>query len=1122
MRTNRLLTMAYTCLVVCLMANGAEWRRLSAKLMTPWGEQIDPENVWQEYPRPQLVRGNWMNLNGLWDYYRRANTVKLTYEKTTTKFIHKILVPFGVESALSGIQEQDLGAVANSTLMYRRTFTLPEDFQGKRILLHFGAVDWQCAVFVNGEQAGEHTGGSDPFTLDITHCLKAEGEQELQVAVYDPSSRGGQPRGKQTTSPSSIWYTSCSGIWQTVWLEAVGEAYVERYEVVPDALNGTVRVRVLANDPTCKFSLIARDGDQIVATSDKVRIGQEVTLTIPEPKLWTPDSPFLYDLDIILCQDNCMECDRARGYFGLRTFSKALVDNQPAFLLNGKPIFMFGPLDQGWWPDGLLTPPSYEAMIYDLQTIKSLGMNMVRKHIKVENDLWYEWCDRNGLIVWQDMPSGSDTGSIGTTAEIQQNFYRECENIVNALKQHPSIGIWVPFNEGWGQDANTGAGHTIRGYLTVRNADADSGRLVNSVSGWTDFEIGDVLDCHSYPSPNANDNPRKERVNVCGEYGGITLMVEGHLWAGSQQTYTQVTNSEEYTQRFNQYTLAVQSLQQSKGLWAAVYTQITDVEQEVNGLLTYDRKVRKVNDEQLASIRARIEQTINNRMATAKSVLSAGDNATNVTWKYTTSNPGEGWEKPDFNDQYWTTGVAGFGQISQSAARLRTNWDTPEIWIRRSFKLTGVSEENLPSLCLRMFYDEDTEVFINGVFAMSITGYNTTYQLFDITEEALQTIDLNGTNTIAIHTLQTTGGQYIDAGFSLRTYKSNTETTIKPMAEVIVPQAVEDPALAYLLTYTTTEADGLHYASSLNGLRWTVLNEQKSVFASPSEEAPLQSPFVYRMEDEEGKAVFHLIHGLEGERGLFHWVSDDLLSWKPVNGSDAKILDAKVQSPEITYDPSTEYYIYHWSGPSGTSFIPRYFRTKDFITYTKPANYFDVTVATKDLHVFPCGAKFVALFSAPGVGLYQVHSKSLTPSVAKFSNQTKLFNSLTTLEAPLTIPTFGGDGWLLAGAMSNERVLFYTATGEPAKLRWRLYEKASYELPTDMKEGKVTIITRSELQQLQQTLNGLETGVHPPMLNASSVPKENAVFNLSGQRMASRLLPPHGVYVSGGKKFLAK
>ena len=313
-----MLLMVVMALLMSVASQAQEWQRLSAKLMTPWGEQIDPNHVWEEYPRPQLVRPTWMNLNGVWGYFRRTNRSSLAYEPSSSRFTQRILVPFGVESALSGIMHTDLSVVANSVLMYRRTFTLTPDFDGKRTLLHFGAVDWQCAVYVNGKKVGEHKGGSDPFTFDISDYLTDGGEQELQVAVYDPSSKGGQPRGKQTTNPSGIWYTSCSGIWQTVWLEPVNAAYVERYEVVPDAASGTVRVKVIASDPTCKVSFIVRDGEKVVVTTDKYPVGEDVTIAIPDAKLWSPDSPFLYNLDIYLCADNCMERDRVRGYFGLR------------------------------------------------------------------------------------------------------------------------------------------------------------------------------------------------------------------------------------------------------------------------------------------------------------------------------------------------------------------------------------------------------------------------------------------------------------------------------------------------------------------------------------------------------------------------------------------------------------------------------------------------------------------------------------------------------------------------------------------------------------------------------------------------------------------------------------
>ncbi len=1103
--------------VMSMACQAQQWQRLSAPVMTPWGEQIDPASVWQQYPRPQLVRSDWMNLNGLWGYYRRDNVVRMTPESAVSRFNKSILVPFGVESALSGIKHTDLGTTANSTLMYRRTFTLTDAFRNKRVLLHFGAVDWRCAVYVNRTKVGEHEGGNDPFTFDITEALKAEGEQELQVAVYDPSSRGGQPRGKQTTGPGGIWYTSCSGIWQTVWLEPVSNCYIERYEVVPDAATGSVRVKVFANNPTCKYTLIARDGEQIVATSEKTPVGEEVTLTIPDAKLWSPDSPFLYNLDITLSEANCQDCDKARGYFGLRTLTKAMIDGHPGFLLNGKPIFMFGPLDQGWWPDGLLTPPSYEAMIFDLQTIKALGMNMVRKHIKVEPDLWYEWCDRNGLIVWQDMPNGSEGGSLGTKSELQHIFYTESERIVTALKQHPSICVWIPYNESWGQDVDGGAGHTMRGYLVVRNADADMGRLMNAASGWHDFEIGDITDAHSYPSPNGTSNPGNNRVNVCGEYGGITYLIDGHLWAGSQQVYTAVDNSEDYTARFNQYTSALQSLQLTKGLWAAVYTQITDVEQEVNGILTYDRKVLKVDAEQLASIRRNIEQTINNRLSGATSVVPAGDNATNVYWRYTTDAPAEGWEQPSFDDSSWKRGAAGFGDISQPDARVRTKWSTPEIWVRRTFRLDGVAAADLPRLCLRIFYDEDSEVYINGVLAFSITGYNTTYQLFDISDAARKAINLDGDNVIAIHTLQTGGGQYIDAGFSLRSYTANADLQPQPMAASQLAPA-EDPEQAYLLCYSKAADNRLFYAASLDGHAWTLLNDGQSIFGLADGQPAVVRPFVRRLENEEGGATFHLVFGgTDDAPGLYHYTSSDLVRWTPVGAEGGKVRDVAASGPEIDYDSASGNYYYFWTAISGKTYVPQWSRTQDFTSFTRPMNYFTPGTSVRDLHIFKVGEQYVALYTDPdNQGLCTAWSNSLNPSRGRFRDFTRVFSSNHKLFTPATFPSFDGKGWHLFGSEDGSFREFYSALQAPANsLSWRFSDIAPTGFPADADGGKVVVIKRSELQRIADTLTCI-TGLPAPHGSHAT-----GIFTLSGLRLDNSRLAK-GVYIINGQKVIIK
>ena len=1131
----------WLCIIVALfvgagMSQAQQWQRKQAALMTPWGEQIDPENVWQEYPRPQLVRSEWMNLNGVWGYFRRDNFVNLSVENVVSRFSKRILVPFGVESALSGIMETDYGRVANSTLMYRRTFTLTEAFSGKRVLLHFGAVDWRCSVYVNRTLVGQHDGGSDPFTFDITDYLLPEGEQELQVAVYDPSSRGGQPRGKQAVNPGGIWYTSCSGIWQTVWLEPVSNSYIERYEVVPDAATGTVRVKVFANDPACKYRLVARDGENVVASSDNISVGSEATLTIPDAKLWTPDSPFLYNLDIDLSDANLQPIDHARGYFGLRTLSRGMIDGHPAFLLNGKPIFMYGPLDQGWWPDGLLTPPSYEAMIYDLQTIKSLGMNMVRKHIKVENDLWYEWCDRNGLIVWQDMPSGSESGTLGTKEEIQQIFYNECDHIVTALKQHPCICVWVPFNEGWGQDSNAGDEHTRRGFFTVRMADTDMGRLMNAASGWYDKEIGDITDAHSYPSPSGTSNPGNNRVNVCGEFGGITYLIDGHLWGGNDQVYTSVENSEDYTERFVQYTSALQGLQLDKGLWAGVYTQITDVEKEVNGILTYDRKVLKVNPEQLATIRGSIERTLNQRVSGTRSVVKAGDNASNIYWQYTTAAPAEGWEQPDFDDSSWKRGLAGFGEISQPAAMVRTKWNTSDIWLRRTFQFTGLAASELPDLCLRLFYDEDTEVYINGVLAMTITGYNTSYQLFGISEAARRAINIEGDNVIAIHTRQTSGGQYIDAGFSVRSYKDNSTLTVTdPMTSQVFPQPTDDGSRAYLLAYSKVTDPSLFYAYSYDGLTWHELNDGKSICGSSSGQPAVCRPFLYRQEDEGGTPAYHLVFGgTDDVPGLYHLVSSDLMAWKPLNGLDAKIVDAAAIAPEMAYDPETQSYIYFWSRLVRNNYSNQYSLSADLQTFTPPTLYFHPGCSAADLHVFRAADQFVALYTNPGgQGLCMSVSTSLVPSRRRFANHRSLFAKPRSIMAPVVVETFDNRGFLLFGTEDGSPRLFAASKANATDLEWWEFATRLPQLPSDADGGKMLVISRDELSRLQRTiLDGIEeitmneeseTRDGNPQ---SSVLNSQSIYDLSGRRIHSSPFPPHpssfqkGVYIFNGKKFV--
>lgn len=750
----------------------ANWQPRKAALMTPWSENINPDSVWQEYPRPQMVRDDWMNLNGIWGFVRRSG-VNFEYQTRASAFRLNILVPFAFESALSGIMNRDYEKNVNNTLIYRRTFTLPESYNGKRILLHFGAVDWKCVVYINGKEAGTHTGGSDPFTFDITPYLNESGEQEIQVAVNDPTNRGGQPDGKQSVTPNNIWYTPVSGIWQTVWLEPVDPVHIQRYEVVPNIDRSVVTVKVLCDDADAKADItVSFKGEEVAKTSGE-DVNKDIRISIPNEKLWSPDEPNLYDLDIKLSK-NGQQTDNVKGYFGMRKFSRNLTaGNHPQLMLNNKPIFLMGPLDQGWWPDGLLTPPSYEAMTFDLKAIKELGMNMVRKHIKVEPDLWYEWCDRNGLVVWQDMVSGEEGGTMGDAATIQNNFYKECTDVVNALKQHPSIGAWVVFNESWGQFDEAGNQHTVKGTETVRNADADPYRLINSVTGWVDFGLGDFLDVHSYPQPNAVSDG--SRIVSCGEYGGINLFIEGHKWADSQVSYTGVNNNQELADLFCQYLGMIQQWQNERGMCAAVYTEITDVEQELNGLYTYDRKVSKLNDAQKARIRKDIETLTHKRIVNTRTVVAAGDELSNVKWQYTFTKPADDWFQPSFDDSEWQSGNAGFGDKTN----WRTAWDGNDIWIRRHFKING--DPDLSNLKLWMHHDDVAQVYINGVLACTTVSWNDAYQLFDINEEALNAIKKNGEdNVIAIHCNQDFGGKYIDAGLKIVNYTDNSQYGTDP------------------------------------------------------------------------------------------------------------------------------------------------------------------------------------------------------------------------------------------------------------------------------------------------------------------------------------------------------
>ncbi len=583
-------------------------------MMTTWGENLDPNNVLQEYPRPQLVRDSYLNLNGTWDYAFTA----ATQSSAPAQWEGPILVPFSPEAPLSGVNR---ALQPDEVLWYRRTFSLPGGFQQDRVLLHFGAVDQDCRVWVNGTQVGGHQGGYLPFTLDITDTLTS-GDNELIVRVRDVTDQSWRSRGKQSLKPGGIWYTAQSGIWQTVWLESVPSTWIDQLVLTPDLEAGAVDITIrtaTASAETAEVVIVAEATEvaraQIQAnTPTRISLGSEV-------RLWSPENPFLYDVHVTL------GADQVTSYVGMRSFGmKRDANGRTRLLLNGEPYLHAGLLDQGYWPDGLYTAPSDEALIFDIQTAKDLGFTMLRKHIKIEPLRWYHHCDRLGMLVWQDMVNGGRTynPAIITTPVFtglrlddsrhrlfgrqdtagREEFLQELDDTIELLRSVPSIAVWVPFNEGWGQfDARETAD---------RVRELDPSRLIDHASGWHDQFAGDMVSRHIYfrryrlSEADAHD----PRAAVLSEYGGYSYRVPGHVW----------TNKEFGYRKFNEqtaYELAYLDLQNTEigpaiddGLAAFVHTQLSDVEQETNGLITYDRKVIKVDTDKVLASNKRLQDRL--------------------------------------------------------------------------------------------------------------------------------------------------------------------------------------------------------------------------------------------------------------------------------------------------------------------------------------------------------------------------------------------------------------------------------------------------------------------------------------------------------------------------------
>ena len=570
--------------VSCVHKKEINWKIAENPILTKWASEVDPLKPWLQYPRPDMVRNAWINLNGLWDY---SVTQK---GKKPEKWDGSILVPYPVESALSGVRKK---ISEKENLWYKRDFSIPNIWKKKNILLNFEACDWETTVWVDGKEVGTHRGGYDPFTFDITEALDNKKLHELLVCVWDPTDKGTQPRGKQVTSPGSIWYTSTTGIWQTVWIEPVNKSYIASFRTVTNADNGTIifKTDVKNADAGSLLFKILKEGRTIATATGKAN--NETTLQIKDPLLWSPDKPFLYDITIEL-KNNNKTVDKVKSYTGIRKISIGkTADGFIRMLLNNEFIYQNGPLDQGFWPDGIYTPPTEDAMVYDLRMIKKMGFNMLRKHIKVENRIFYYWCDKLGILVWQDMPSGDESISgnlpdINKSKEATIQFELELKRMIETKYNHPSIIMWVPFNEGWGQFET--------GRITGLIADYDPTRLVNSSSGWTDRGTGNINDIHHYPDP-AVQPAEENRAIVLGEFGGLGLPLQGHTWEQKNWGYRNMDDTLQLLSRYESYFDMVHRFIKENGLSATIYTQTTDVETETNGLMTYDRKINKMGIE---------------------------------------------------------------------------------------------------------------------------------------------------------------------------------------------------------------------------------------------------------------------------------------------------------------------------------------------------------------------------------------------------------------------------------------------------------------------------------------------------------------------------------------------
>ncbi|MBQ9431058.1 MAG: beta-galactosidase [Kiritimatiellae bacterium] len=760
---NKLIGLTVAAAGLMVVGESLAYAPAENPLMTVWGEKITPETAWTEYPRPNLVRENWQNLNGLWQY-----SINKREDGVPEEWQGEILVPFCVESALSGVKHL---METPEQLWYKRSFDAKFDSSKERLLLHFGAVDYRTQVFVNGIEVTDapHTGGNQPFTIDITDAA-VQGANELVVAVWDPTNSDGrftQSMGKQHCKPGGCMYTRVSGIWQTVWTEVVPATYITGYKVVTDIDAGTVAVTVQAEGDlsNAKVSLKVKYGDKVVSSGKVKSWGKPVVLPVKDAQLWSPANPNLYGLEIKLEAPDSAD-DVVNGYFGMRKVEwRKDEKGVPRFYLNNEMCYMQGTLDQGWWPDGLLTPPSEAAMKYDIDLLKGVGFNMMRKHIKVEPLRYYYLCDKMGIMIWQDMVSGW-----GNQDERYAEYRKELKGMIDLLQTFPCIVMWVPYNESWGQPA---AAKTNMTQNWVKRYDPT--RLVDGPSGWNDYGVGDTRDMHRYPGPGMFD-VMDNRVSVLGEFGGIGLSISGHLWRENSKNWGYVSDTTTEAS-FARYTALMRKLAKlaKNGLAASVYTQTTDVESEINGLVTYDRKHEKYNRVELKKLHDAVyTAAADTRIAVYKDILPTSQAAA-AKWQYTTSQPADGWMKPEFNDSSWKSGEAGFGNeiIKRDAkdnAVVRTLWDSPKLWVRRTFDFSG-DLSSVGEFALQCFYDEDAVVYLNGVEIAKLSGYNIKYEDIELDQAVFRRALKQGRNVLAVSVGNKVGGAYIDVGITTISYK---------------------------------------------------------------------------------------------------------------------------------------------------------------------------------------------------------------------------------------------------------------------------------------------------------------------------------------------------------------